>query len=159
MEREGNFMTGQLFAAVFKGAPLEHVRVEVGREGVRVSRHDMVYEDILATKDIVNRRTVELERGEDGLGIAIQGGLDFKLPISIDTVFDDSPASRSEAIEREDVLLEVNGEVVWGKTHEEAADLLRSAGDNVTLTVAKLVDKDGKKRDGNIQNFFKLNIQ
>ena len=42
--------TGQLFAAVFKGAPLEHVRVEVGREEVRVSRHDMVYEDILATK-------------------------------------------------------------------------------------------------------------
>ena len=41
---------GQLFASVFKGAPLEHVRVEVLREEVRVSRHDMVYEDVLATK-------------------------------------------------------------------------------------------------------------
>ena len=45
---------GQLFASVFKGAPLEHVRVEVGREELRVSRHDMVYEDVLATKVLAN---------------------------------------------------------------------------------------------------------
>lgn len=42
--------TGQLFASVFRGAPPEHVRVQLGRQEVIVSRHDMVYEDILATK-------------------------------------------------------------------------------------------------------------
>ena len=41
---------GQLFCRVNKGGPPEHVRVELGEEELRVSRHDMVYEDILATK-------------------------------------------------------------------------------------------------------------
>lgn len=41
---------GQLFASVSKGAPPEHVRVEVGRDVIKVCRHDMVYEDVLATK-------------------------------------------------------------------------------------------------------------
>ena len=50
---------GQLFASVFKGAPPEHVKVEVGREEVTVCRHDMVYEDILATK-------VSRDRGREG---------------------------------------------------------------------------------------------
>ena len=40
----------QLFASVFKGAPPEHVRVEVVPDEIRVYRHDMVYEDVLATK-------------------------------------------------------------------------------------------------------------
>ena len=41
---------GQLFASVSKGSPLEHVKVEIGENKVKISRHDMVYEDILATK-------------------------------------------------------------------------------------------------------------
>ena len=41
---------GQLFCRVNKGGPPEHVRVELGEEELRVSRHDMVYEDVLATK-------------------------------------------------------------------------------------------------------------
>jgi hypothetical protein len=117
----------------------------------------MVYEDVLATKDIVDRRTVELERSEEkSLGIAIQGGLDFKLPVSIDTIFEDSPASRSGVIEREDVLLEVGGQLMWGRTHEEAVELLRTAGQTVTLTVAKLVDKDdlGEGEGGGGEDFW-----
>ena len=41
---------GQLFASVCKGAPLEHVRVELQGEELKVYKHDMVYEDVLATK-------------------------------------------------------------------------------------------------------------
>ena len=41
---------GQLFASLARGAPLEHVRVELGQHELTVSRHDIVYEDILATK-------------------------------------------------------------------------------------------------------------
>ena len=43
---------GQLFARLSRGTPLEHVRVQLGKEEVKVSRHDIVYEDILATKVI-----------------------------------------------------------------------------------------------------------
>ena len=41
---------GQLFASVSKGSPLEHVRAELRRDELKVNRHDMVYEDVLATK-------------------------------------------------------------------------------------------------------------
>ena len=44
------FKVGQLFASLFKGSPPEHVRVELREREVKISRHDMVYEDILATK-------------------------------------------------------------------------------------------------------------
>ena len=41
---------GQLFCRVNKGGHPEHVRVELREEELRVARHDMVYEDMLATK-------------------------------------------------------------------------------------------------------------
>ena len=59
---------GQLFCRVTKGGPLEHVRVEVGAEEVRVYRHDMVYEDILATKVSGREGTGGEGRREEGRG-------------------------------------------------------------------------------------------
>ena len=91
----------------------------------------------LCCQDIVERRTVELERGEEGLGIAIQvgnihssrymqrknqihkfmlcfftglqGGLDFKLPVSIDTVFDNSPGMQQIFLLVQNLLKEREG--------------------------------------------------
>ena len=43
----------------------------------------------------MNKRVVTLVRGEDGLGVSIQGGLDYKCPVKIYKVFDNSPGKVS----------------------------------------------------------------
>ena len=39
----------------------------------------------------MNKRVVTLVKGEDGLGVSIQGGLDYKCPVKIYKVVADSP--------------------------------------------------------------------
>ena len=42
-------------------------------------------------QDIVNERVLTLVRGEDGIGISIQGGIDFKCPVKVYKVYENSP--------------------------------------------------------------------
>ena len=42
-------------------------------------------------QDIVNERVVTLVRGEYGIGVSIQGGIDFKCPVKIYKIFENSP--------------------------------------------------------------------
>lgn len=42
-------------------------------------------------QDIVNERVVTLVRGEDGIGVSIQGGIDFKCPVKVYKVYENSP--------------------------------------------------------------------
>ena len=39
----------------------------------------------------MNERVVTLVRGEDGIGVSIQGGLDFKCPVKVYKVYENSP--------------------------------------------------------------------
>ena len=106
-----------LFAVAFKGGEqLEPVRAELYNDRLVIYRHDLVYEDVLAhnvsmllvptesspafhsiqwiptmMQDIVNERVVTLVRGEDGIGVSIQGGIDFKCPVKIYKIFENSP--------------------------------------------------------------------
>ncbi|XP_064382559.1 gamma-2-syntrophin-like [Halichondria panicea] len=134
-------MTTILFAQPTKTSQLEPVMVQLAGDRLVVSQHDMVHEDILANNEIYDDRVITLERGENGLGFSIQGGTDFKCPIKIYKIFEGSPAENSGLDER-DVIFEVNRISMWGKTHEEAAHIIRTTGDEVQLHVGKLRDID-----------------
>lgn len=43
----------------------------------------------------MNERVVTLVKGEEGLGVSLQGGLDFKCPIKVYKVFANSPGENT----------------------------------------------------------------
>jgi len=84
-------------------------------------------------------RQITLHRGVHGFGFAIVGGYgshrgDF--PIVIKNVFPSSPAAADGRLKRGDQLLAVNGIGLDELTHEQVVNLLKNAGDTVTLLVS-----------------------
>ncbi|MFH4976711.1 hypothetical protein AB6A40_003420 [Gnathostoma spinigerum] len=83
-------------------------------------------------------RTVKLRKTkEGGLGISIKGGSDGneQIPVVISKIFPDMPAEASKLLYVGDAIIEVNGQSVAGKTHDDVVQMLRDAGDEVTLSV------------------------
>ncbi|XP_033636742.1 multiple PDZ domain protein-like isoform X3 [Asterias rubens] len=83
-------------------------------------------------------KTIELQRGPDGLGFSIVGGFGSPhgdLPIYIKTVFTKGAATVSGELKRGDQIIAVNGESLDGATHEQAVDVLKRAKGEVIMTV------------------------
>ena len=78
-------------------------------------------------------RNVRLKRHPDGgLGFSVKGGVEHNLPILV------SKVCRNEDDDHlyiGDAILKVNHRSLGAVTHDEALDLLRGAGDQVSLTV------------------------
>ena len=78
-------------------------------------------------------RNVRLKRHPDGgLGFSVKGGIEHNLPILV------SKVCRNEDDDHlyiGDAILKVNHRSLGAVTHDEAVDLLRGAGDEVSLTV------------------------
>ncbi|XP_034530638.1 gamma-2-syntrophin [Notolabrus celidotus] len=84
----------------------------------------------------VNHRTVVLRRqASGGLGISIKGGAEHNVPVVISKIFKDQIADQTGKLFVGDAVLQVNGINVEPCTHKEVVHLLRSAGDEVTITV------------------------
>ncbi|XP_069091953.1 gamma-2-syntrophin isoform X1 [Pleurodeles waltl] len=73
-----------------------------------------------------------------GLGLSIKGGAENKVPVVISKIFKDQAADQTGMLFVGDALIQVNGINVEHSTHEEVVHLMRSAGDEVTLTVQYL---------------------
>ncbi|XP_047183230.1 gamma-2-syntrophin isoform X1 [Scophthalmus maximus] len=87
----------------------------------------------------VNHRTVVLRRqATGGLGLSIKGGAEHNVPVVISKIFKDQIADQSGKLFVGDAVLQVNGINVEHCTHEEVVHLLRTAGDEVTITVRYL---------------------
>ncbi|KAM8915946.1 gamma-2-syntrophin [Spinachia spinachia] len=87
----------------------------------------------------VNHRTVVLRRqAAGGLGLSIKGGAEHNVPVVISKIFKDQVADRTGKLFVGDAVLQVNGINVEPCTHEEVVHLLRTAGDEVTITVRYL---------------------
>uniref|UniRef100_A0A8C4QF17 PDZ domain-containing protein n=2 Tax=Eptatretus burgeri TaxID=7764 RepID=A0A8C4QF17_EPTBU len=83
-------------------------------------------------------RTVVMQRGSDGLGFSIVGGMGSPhgdLPIYVKTIFEKGAAVRAGGLHRGDQIVAVNGESMKGATHEHALDALKRAIGTVELTV------------------------
>ncbi|XP_073691685.1 multiple PDZ domain protein isoform X2 [Garra rufa] len=83
-------------------------------------------------------KSINLERGPDGLGFSIVGGFGSPhgdLPIYVKTVFSKGAAAEDGRLKRGDQIIAVNGQSLEGVTHEEAVCILKKTKGTVTLTV------------------------
>ncbi|KAK6010756.1 PDZ/DHR/GLGF domain protein [Ostertagia ostertagi] len=69
-------------------------------------------------------RTIVLKKkGAGGLGLSIKGGAENaqKMPIVISKIFPGMPADKSGQLYVGDAIVEINGEPVEGRSHDESA--------------------------------------
>lgn len=90
--------------------------------------------------DYDSSRTTEivLNRGGDGLGFSIVGGMGSvhgDLPIFVKSIFDVGAAIVDGRLKRGDRIITVNGNVIDGCTHEDAVNILKIAKGRVVLKV------------------------
>ena len=84
------------------------------------------------------RKTVTLERGQEGLGFSIVGGHGSPhgdLPIYVKNVFAKGAAADNGQLRRGDQILSVNAQSLDGVTHEEAVNVLKNTKGKVTLVI------------------------
>ncbi|VDO60127.1 unnamed protein product [Heligmosomoides polygyrus] len=82
-------------------------------------------------------RTIVLKRKGAGLGLSIKGGAENaqKLPIVISKIFPGMPADRTGQLYVGDAIVEINGESVEGRSHDEVVEMLKAEGDELRLGV------------------------
>ncbi|KAM8729884.1 ras-associating and dilute domain-containing protein-like [Acanthopagrus schlegelii] len=84
--------------------------------------------------------SLELERGERGIGLALVDTRDTSLRVKgifIRAVVPDSPAARCEKLAPGDRILAVNGISVVGLDYQSGKELIQSSGDRLRLLVAR----------------------
>ncbi len=83
-------------------------------------------------------QTIELRRGEQGLGFSIVGGFGSPhgdMPIYVKTVFETGAAADHGGLKRGDQIISVNGRPLEGVTHQEAVNILKNCEGTVTMTI------------------------
>ncbi|XP_065657579.1 multiple PDZ domain protein isoform X3 [Hydra vulgaris] len=83
-------------------------------------------------------KSIELERGSEGLGFSIVGGCGSphgNLPIYVKTVFEKGAAAKDTRLKRGDQILDVNGISLEGVTHDVAVNILKKSKGSIKLTV------------------------
>uniref|UniRef100_A0A3B4UAV2 Ras-associating and dilute domain-containing protein-like n=1 Tax=Seriola dumerili TaxID=41447 RepID=A0A3B4UAV2_SERDU len=84
--------------------------------------------------------SLELERGERGLGLALVDTRDTSFRVKgvfIRAVVPDSPAARCEKLVPGDRILAVNGVSLLGLDYESGKELIQSSGDRLRLLLAR----------------------
>ncbi|KAI7804156.1 gamma-2-syntrophin [Triplophysa rosa] len=113
------------------------VRLKLTKELLIIQKQDVVC--VSGAESHLNHRTVVLRRQlTGGLGLSIKGGAEHKVPVVISKIFKDQVANQTGMLFIGDAVLQVNGINVEKCTHEEVVHLLRTAGDEVTITVRYL---------------------
>ncbi|RVE67644.1 hypothetical protein OJAV_G00104900 [Oryzias javanicus] len=113
------------------------VCLKLTRDALTIQKLDVICTS--GTESQVNHRTVVLRRqATGGLGLSIKGGAEHNVPVVISKIFKDQVADQTGKLFVGDAVLQVNGINVESCTHEEVVHLLRTAGDEVTITVRYL---------------------
>ncbi|XP_072298880.1 ras-associating and dilute domain-containing protein-like [Eucyclogobius newberryi] len=126
---------------------LELSELEAGlREGARLQRKvnggaERKPEDEETREEVF---AVELQKGPQGLGLALVDGTKTPLRMSgiyVKSVVPESPAARSLRLTVGDRILAVNGISLVGMDYSIGKELIRSSGDTLKLLVAKIDPK------------------
>ncbi|XP_061599565.1 gamma-2-syntrophin isoform X1 [Cololabis saira] len=113
------------------------VCLKLSKDALTIQKLDVVCTN--GKESQVNHRTVVLRRqATGGLGLSIKGGAEHNVPVVISKIFKDQVADQTGKLFVGDAVLQVNGINVEHCTHEEVVHLLRTAGDEVTISVRYL---------------------
>ncbi|XP_073400729.1 inaD-like protein isoform X2 [Dendrobates tinctorius] len=84
---------------------------------------------------------IELEKDQNGLGLSLAGNKDRSLmSIFIVAINPDGPAGRDGRIRVGDELLELNNHILFGKSHQNASAVIKSAPTKVKLVLIRNKD-------------------
>ncbi|CAL1281956.1 unnamed protein product [Larinioides sclopetarius] len=89
----------------------------------------------LDSSDAQERIVKVIRQEPGGLGLSIKGGAENKLPILISRIFKDQAADQTGDLFVGDAILMVNDISLENVKHDDAVNVLRTAGDEVTLRV------------------------
>ncbi|KAG1655112.1 Gamma-1-syntrophin [Nymphon striatum] len=115
------------------------VRLELSGDTLKIQKEIECVDKNLGSHDdviIPKERTVILNRQKlGGLGLSIKGGFENKLPVLISRIFKDQAADQTGQLYVGDAILRVNNTILDQCNHDDAVNILRAAGDEVTLVV------------------------
>ncbi|XP_062848355.1 gamma-1-syntrophin [Trichomycterus rosablanca] len=120
-----------------------NVRLHLGKDILTIQEQDVVCvsgEPFYSSVDaMVSERTVSIRRQTiGGFGLSIKGGAEHKIPTVISKISKEQKAELSGLLFIGDGILQINGINVRSYRHEEVVQVLRNAGEEVTLTVSFL---------------------
>ena len=98
-----------------------------------VANVSAAFNDMLPSESGI--RVININKGDEGLGISIKGGHEHRMPIIISKIFRGMAADRTRQLYVGDAILSVNGVKLQNAKHEDAVRVLRSAGHKVTIEV------------------------
>lgn len=107
-------------------------------------------EDEEQAKEVIRQRyadvpgellIVELEKDRNGLGLSLAGNRDRScMSIFVVGITPGGPASRDGRIKVGDELLEINNQVLYGRSHQNASAIIKSAASKVNLVLVRNED-------------------
>uniref|UniRef100_A0A9L0SNC1 Syntrophin gamma 1 n=1 Tax=Equus caballus TaxID=9796 RepID=A0A9L0SNC1_HORSE len=113
------------------------VRLHLARDILMIQEQDVIC--VSGEPFYSGERTVTIRRQTiGGFGLSIKGGAEHNIPVVISKISKEQRAELSGLLFIGDAILQINGINVRKCRHEEVVQVLRNAGEEVTLTVSFL---------------------
>nr|XP_033790088.1 gamma-1-syntrophin isoform X1 [Geotrypetes seraphini]XP_033790089.1 gamma-1-syntrophin isoform X1 [Geotrypetes seraphini]XP_033790091.1 gamma-1-syntrophin isoform X1 [Geotrypetes seraphini]XP_033790092.1 gamma-1-syntrophin isoform X1 [Geotrypetes seraphini]XP_033790093.1 gamma-1-syntrophin isoform X1 [Geotrypetes seraphini]XP_033790094.1 gamma-1-syntrophin isoform X1 [Geotrypetes seraphini]XP_033790095.1 gamma-1-syntrophin isoform X1 [Geotrypetes seraphini]XP_033790096.1 gamma-1-syntrophi len=113
------------------------VRLHLARDILMIQEQDVIC--VSGEPFYSGERTVIIRRQTvGGFGLSIKGGAEHNIPVVISKISKEQRAELSGLLFIGDAILQINGINVRKCRHEEVVQVLRNAGEEVTLTVSFL---------------------
>ncbi|XP_061652749.1 gamma-1-syntrophin isoform X3 [Phyllopteryx taeniolatus] len=120
-----------------------HIRLHLAKDILTIQEQDVIC--VSGEPFYSSERTVTIRRQTiGGFGLSIKGGAEHQIPVVISKISKEQkvcfcfPAELSGLLFIGDSILQINGINVRSYRHEEVVQVLRNAGEEVTLTVSFL---------------------
>ncbi|XP_031419063.1 gamma-1-syntrophin isoform X2 [Clupea harengus] len=114
-----------------------NVRLHLAKDILTLQEQDVIC--VTGEPFYSSERTVTIRRQTiGGFGLSIKGGAEHKIPVVISKISKEQKAELSGLLFIGDGILQINGINVRSYRHEEVVQVLRNAGEEVTLTVSFL---------------------
>uniref|UniRef100_A0A3B4E2Z0 PDZ domain-containing protein n=1 Tax=Pygocentrus nattereri TaxID=42514 RepID=A0A3B4E2Z0_PYGNA len=113
------------------------IRLHLAKDILTIQEQDVIC--VSGEPFYSSERTVTIRRQTiGGFGLSIKGGAEHKIPVVISKISKEQKAELSGLLFIGDGILQINGINVRSYRHEEVVQVLRNAGEEVTLTVSFL---------------------
>ncbi|XP_041133960.1 inaD-like protein [Polyodon spathula] len=84
---------------------------------------------------------IELEKDQHGLGLSLAGNRDrSRMSVFVVGVNPEGPAGRDSCLHVGDELLEINNQILYGRSHQHASSIIKSAAPKVNLVFIRNKD-------------------